>query len=267
MHIVIAVDSSSITSQHAYPVFHWQKCKGGNYRDENRPDSPRSAMAQHALKGVSLKAGGNRVQHRDRNAITHAQSAETEAPGEMQRIVELFQLVPDPKERYKQLLHYASKLEALPEELHAPQFKVEGCVSQVWVVPEYDTQHNALTYRADSDSQLTKGLAALLCNGLSGAPPEQIMQMSPNFIENLGLKQSLTPSRNNGFLNMFRKMQRQAAELHAEGCDNNGGQNGYLGNNNNDSNSSTPVADSIKRKVSPMIDALASYWILLATWH
>ena len=183
-------------------------------------------MAQHALKGVSLKAGGKRVQHRDRNAITHAQSAETEAPGAMQRIVELFQLVPDPKERYKQLLHYASKLEALPEELHAPQFKVEGCVSQVWVVPEYDTQHNALTYRADSDSQLTKGLAALLCNGLSGAPPEQIMQMSPNFIENLGLKQSLTPSRNNGFLYMFRKMQRQAAELHAEGSDNNGGQNG-----------------------------------------
>jgi len=58
-----------------------------------------------------------------------------------------------------------------------------------------------------------QGLAALLVKGLSGAEPEAIVSLEPSFIEMLGLKQSLTPSRNNGFLNMFLKMQKITQEL------------------------------------------------------
>ena len=62
-----------------------------------------------------------------------------------------------------------------------------------------------------------QGLAALLVQGLSGCEPQQIVQIPPNFIEKLGLQPSLTPSRNNGFLNMFRMMQRKSLELvHAQ---------------------------------------------------
>jgi sulfur transfer protein SufE len=77
----------------------------------------------------------------------------------------------------------------------------------VWVKPEL-REDGKVYWRADSDSQLTKGLAALLVLGLSGCTPAEILSLQPTFIEMLGLKQSLTPSRNNGFLNMFLKMQK-----------------------------------------------------------
>ncbi|KAF6263744.1 hypothetical protein COO60DRAFT_1488243 [Scenedesmus sp. NREL 46B-D3] len=109
--------------------------------------------------------------------------------------------------RYKQLLFYAAKLPAMPAEQHQAENKVEGCVSQVWVVPEL-RDDGKIYWTADSDSQLTKGLAALLVLGLSGCSPAEILSLQPGFIEMLGLKQSLTPSRNNGFLNMFLKMQK-----------------------------------------------------------
>jgi sulfur transfer protein SufE len=135
-------------------------------------------------------------------------------PAPLQRIVLAFQAVPDPMARYKQLLFYAAKLPGLPEDLRTPENKVEGCVSQVWVVPELREEDGGRVYwRADSDSQLTKGLAALLVTGLSGCTPAEILSVTPEFIEALGLKQSLTPSRNNGFLNMLRKMQRAVLEL------------------------------------------------------
>lgn len=129
----------------------------------------------------------------------------------------------DPLQRYKQLLHFAGRLAPLPAELRTREHKVQGCVSQVWVVPCLGAD-GRLSWRADSDSQLTKGLAALLVEGLSGLTPEQVAAMSPSFIQDLGFAEALTPSRNNGFLNMFKLMQRRALEycLQRHGEDSNG---------------------------------------------
>lgn len=77
------------------------------------------------------------------------------------------------------------------------------------MVPEVRAD-GTLYWTADSDSALTKGLAALLVLGLSGSPPATVARLAPDWITDLGLAQSLTPSRNNGFLNMFRLMQQQA---------------------------------------------------------
>eukprot|EP00878_Enallax_costatus_P011281 GHUV01011778.1.p2 GENE.GHUV01011778.1~~GHUV01011778.1.p2 ORF type:complete len:197 (+),score=53.84 GHUV01011778.1:213-803(+) len=140
----------------------------------------------------------------------------SELPASMQKIVGAFQMVPDPMARYKQLLFYAAKLPPMAAEQHKPENKVEGCVSQVWVVPEL-RDDGKIYWTADSDSQLTKGLAALLVLGLSGCTPAEVVSVQPGFIEMLGLKQSLTPSRNNGFLNMFLKMQKLTLGLLAQG--------------------------------------------------
>lgn len=147
-------------------------------------------------------------------AMSTAQKV-SELPASLQKIVGAFQMVPDPMARYKQLLFYAAKLPPMSAEQHQPENKVEGCVSQVWVVPEL-REDGRIYWTADSDSQLTKGLAALLVLGLSGCTPPEILGVQPGFIEMLGLKQSLTPSRNNGFLNMFLKMQKLTLGLMSE---------------------------------------------------
>lgn len=135
-------------------------------------------------------------------------SAATPRPEKLDRIVQRFKRRTNPKQRYEQLLWYAKKLEPMPEEGKIPDNKVSGCVSQVYITA--DLQDGKVWYSGDSDAQLVKGLVALLIEGLNGLPPEEIVQVSPDFIEETGLNVSLTPSRANGFYNIFQMMKKKA---------------------------------------------------------
>lgn len=135
-------------------------------------------------------------------------SENTSLPPKLQRIVERFKRRTDPKQRYQQLLWYANKLGEMPEDGKIPENKVSGCVSQVYITA--DLADGKVVYQGDSDAQLVKGLVALLIEGLNGLTPEEILQVTPDFIEETGLKMSLTPSRANGFYNIFQMMKKKA---------------------------------------------------------
>ena len=139
-------------------------------------------------------------------------STNTEArPEQLDKLVQKFKRRDNPKQKYEQLLWYAKKLEAMPEEAKTTENKVSGCVSQVYITSTLED--GKIIYQGDSDAQLVKGLVAFLITGLNGLTPQQIIALKPNFIEETGLQVSLTPSRANGFFNIFKKMQQQALTL------------------------------------------------------
>jgi cysteine desulfuration protein SufE len=132
-------------------------------------------------------------------------------PEKLQRIVQKFKRREDPKQKYQQLLWYAQKLPQMPQEDKIPENKVSGCVSQVYITAEI--KEGKVWYQGDSDAQLVKGLVAFLFEGLNGLTPEEILKVSPDFIEETGLEVSLTPSRANGFYNIFKLMKTKVLNL------------------------------------------------------
>ena len=121
----------------------------------------------------------------------------------------------DPKRRYQYVLWLANRLAPLDDNLRCAVNKVPGCVSQVYV--KGSLLDGKLHWQGDSDAQITKGLLAMLIEGTEGLEPATLLAMDPGFIQETGLQDSLTPSRANGFVNIFRMMQRQARQLAATG--------------------------------------------------
>jgi len=129
----------------------------------------------------------------------------------------LYIIYTDEKTRHKQLLYMASKLPNVDDSIRIPENKVPGCLSTVHVdclveSKEDDDNELVVNYIGDSDGLLTKGLLALLIRGLSGCTPEEINAVDPQFIQAAKISQTLTPGRNNGFLNMLAVMKKKAAE-------------------------------------------------------
>lgn len=129
----------------------------------------------------------------------------------LDRLVDRLGSTQDPRRRYEFVLWLAKKLAPLPEDYRQEPFKVKGCVSQVYVVGQL--ANGTLHWQGDSDAQITKGLLALLIEGMEGLTPSEVTGIDPSFLAATGLQASLTPSRANGFLNIFRMMQAQAAQL------------------------------------------------------
>ena len=136
----------------------------------------------------------------------------TDLPEAIDRIVKRFKRLDDPKQRYEQLILYGKKLGDFPEALKLPENKVQGCVSQVYVVAKLDDKERVV-FEGDSDALISKGFVGLLALCMGGLTQKEIETLTPDFIKDTGLVASLTPSRANGFYNVFKKMQQQAIAI------------------------------------------------------
>ena len=130
---------------------------------------------------------------------------------ELNKLVEKLKNAEDPKRKYEFILWLGKKLKVPNNSILIPENKVQGCVSEVFV--KASLQEGKLYWEGYSDALITKGLLAFLINGMNELTPKQVVNINNKFIEDTGLKASLTPSRSNGFLNILLKMQSQANDF------------------------------------------------------
>ena len=135
----------------------------------------------------------------------------------LDNLIERLQSTSDPKRRYEYILWLAKSLPILKEDLHIETTKVKGCISEVYVLGTI--LNEKIQWKGYSDALITKGLLAFLIKGLNDLTPFEVLSINEKFIEMTGLSKSLTPSRANGFLNIFLKMKAQAKTLSLSSSD------------------------------------------------
>ncbi|MDP2362113.1 MAG: SufE family protein [bacterium] len=124
------------------------------------------------------------------------------------RIVKEFEALPGWEERYERLIQLGAALPPYPDEWRGEALKVKGCQSQVWLHARLE--EGKVVLDADSDALIVKGLIALLLRVYSGLSPDAILATRPEFVEAIGMRQHLSPTRANGLAAMVKQIQLYA---------------------------------------------------------
>ena len=114
----------------------------------------------------------------------------------------------DQLERYSYMMECGKNATTFPEEYRIDDFKVPGCVSQVWLVPKFE--NGKVTYLSDSDAFITKGTVTILCDVFSGHTPKEIVDNEIDITKELDFGNTLTAQRRNGAYNMIIKIKEYA---------------------------------------------------------
>lgn len=129
-------------------------------------------------------------------------------------IIEEFSLFGDWMEKYEYIIDLGKSLPLIDERYKDEEHLIRGCQSQVWLHAEMDNGKVAFT--ADSDAVITKGIIALLVRVLSHQKPEAVAGADLYFIDRIGLKEHLSPTRSNGLLSMVKQMKLYGLALQAK---------------------------------------------------
>lgn len=123
-------------------------------------------------------------------------------------VIKEFSGFTDWMDRYQMLIDLGNDLEPLDERYKTEQNLIDGCQSRVWLQADYDG--NVITFTAESDALIVKGIIALLIQVLSGHTPKEILDADLYFIDRIGLKEHLSPTRSNGLLAMVKQIRMYA---------------------------------------------------------
>jgi len=129
-------------------------------------------------------------------------------------IIEEFSLFDDWMDKYNLLIDIGKELPVIDPKYKVKDFLIDGCQSKVWLYPEFDGK--LITFTADSDAIITRGIVALLIKVLSNRSPQEIISTDLYFIDKIGLRQNLSPTRSNGLLSMVRQMKLYAMAFNAK---------------------------------------------------
>lgn len=131
-----------------------------------------------------------------------------------EEIIDEFSGFDDWMDRYSYIIELGNAVEPLDAKYKVPENIIEGCQSRVWLNAEQQPD-GTINFSADSDAIIVKGIIALLIRVLSGHTPDEILESDLHFIEAIGLREHLSPTRSNGLLAMVKQMRMYALAFKA----------------------------------------------------
>ncbi|MCH2535230.1 MAG: SufE family protein [Bdellovibrionales bacterium] len=132
----------------------------------------------------------------------------------IEKIINEFNQFEDWEDKYAHLIKRGKSLPEMQEALKTEDNKVKGCQSQVWMSAILNDDHT-LSFVADSDAMIVKGIVSMLVEVYSGEKPEVIISHKPEFIKEIGLDEHLSPSRTNGLFSMIKQIKYYATAYQA----------------------------------------------------
>ncbi len=126
-----------------------------------------------------------------------------------QQIVEEFSMFDDWMDKYSYLIELGKDLPPIDEKYKDQQHLISGCQSRVWLHADMKDD-GKIYFTADSDAVITKGIVSLLIKAFSGHTPDEILEADFDFLDKIGLKEHLSPTRSNGLLSMIKQIQLYA---------------------------------------------------------
>lgn len=125
-----------------------------------------------------------------------------------EEIIEEFSVFEDWLDKYDYLIGLSEEVPQIVAEHRTDQYVIEGCQSRVWV--DAELRDGKVYFAADSDAIITKGIIALLIRVMNGRTPAELLEMDLYFIDRIGLRENLSPTRSNGLLAMIKQMRMYA---------------------------------------------------------
>ena len=133
-----------------------------------------------------------------------------------QNLIEEFELFDDWMDKYNYIIELGKELPMIDEQYKTPEFLIEGCQSQVWL--HADFHDDKVFFTADSDAIITKGIVNLLIRVLSERTPQEIIDNDLHYLDAIGLKEHLSPTRSNGLASMIKQIKLYAVAFKAKEC-------------------------------------------------